>query len=304
VRALKERAAAVGLTEAVNYAFVAPKQHERARVSTDAVRVANPLSEERSVMRTSLLPGLAANLLRAQRHQVPSTAIFELARTFKPTQTELPEERHVLGVLLAGARAEWIGEQGTLDFYDGKGVLESIVRPLTRQGVETVPDADFVATQAFLHPRRSARLVVGGCPVGLLGELHPDVVDALELSGTVVYAEIIVADLLAAREAGAPQVRSLPRFPASTRDLAIEVDESVVAGSVAELLRQAGGKLLEQVKLFDLYRGGQLGTGKKSLAFRLTYRDPEATLTDQRVDDAHSKVVAEASKRFGGSLRA
>ncbi len=304
VRALKERAAAVGLTEAVNYAFVSPRQHERARVSTDAVRVANPLSEERSVMRTSLLPGLCANLQRAQRHQVPSTTLFELARTFKPSQAELPEERHMLAVLLAGARAEWVGELGTLDFFDGKGMLESIVRPLTRHSVETVPDPEFVADRAFLHPRRAARVVVGGRSVGLLGELHPDVVEALELTGTVVYAELLVAELLAAREVGAPQVRGLPRFPASSRDLAIEVDESVVAGHVAEVLRQAGGKLLEQVKLFDLYRGGQLAPGKKSLAFRLTYRDPDATLTDQRVDEAHRKVVAEASKRFGGALRA
>ncbi|MFT3921488.1 MAG: phenylalanine--tRNA ligase subunit beta [Myxococcales bacterium] len=303
VRALKERAAAVGLTEAVNYAFVAPKQLERARVSTNAVRVANPLSEERSVMRTSLLPGLAANLLRAQRHQVASTTIFELARTFEPSQGDLPQERHMFGVILAGSRADWIGEEGTLDFFDGKGVLESIVRPLTRQSVDTLPDAEFVAAQAFLHPRRAARLVVGSRSVGLLGELHPDVVESLELSGPVVYAEIVVAELLAAREAGAPQVRGLPRFPASSRDIAIEVDEAVSAGSVAELLRRAGGKLLEQVRLFDLYRGGQLKAGKKSLAFRLTYRDAEATLTDQRVDEAHAKVVAEASKGFGGSLR-
>jgi phenylalanyl-tRNA synthetase beta chain len=304
VRALKERAAAVGLTEAVNYAFVSPKQLERARVSTDAVRVANPLSEERSVMRTSLLPGLAANLLRAQRHQVASTALFELARTFTPTQTELPEERHVLGVLLAGDRSEWIGAQGSLDFFDGKGVLESIVRALTRQSVETLIDEAFVATQAYLHPRRSARVQVGGRNVGLLGELHPDVVEALELTGTVVYAELQVAELLRAREAGAPQVRPLPRFPASVRDLSIEVDESVSAGAVSALLRTTGGALVEQVELFDLYRGGQLGAGKKSMAFRVTYRDPAATLTDQRVDEVHARVSTEAKQRFGAALRA
>jgi phenylalanyl-tRNA synthetase beta chain len=304
VRQLKERAAAVGLTEVVNYAFVSPKQLERARVSTDAVHVANPLSEERSVMRTSLLPGLAANLLRAQRHQVACTTIFEVARVFRPTNTELPDERYVLGVLLAGARGEWLGAQGALDFFDGKGVLESILRPLTQHAPETVIDAAYVGRYAFLHPRRAARLDVNGSSVGVLGELHPDVVDALELSGAVVYAELEVGELLRVRTLGAPQVRPLPRFPASSRDLAIVVDESTQAGSVMAALREAGGALVEDIALFDLYRGDQVGAGKKSLAFRIVYRDPEATLTDQRVDQAHGRVVAEASRRFGASVRA
>lgn len=304
VRELKLRSAAVGLTEAVNYAFVSPKQLERSRVSTDAVLMANPLSEERSVMRTSVLPGLLSNLLRAQRHQVSATTIFEVARTFKPSQGDLPDERYQLGVVLAGARTEWIGEQGALDFYDGKGALENIVRPLTRHAVETVIDEAVIASKLFLHPRRSSLVRVAGKVVGVLGELHPDVLDAWELSGPVVYAEIDVADLLDAREGGAPQVRPLPRFPASARDLAIEVDESVSAGDVAEVLRQVAGTLVEQVRLFDLYRGEKLGAGKKSLAFRLTYRDAEATLTDARVDEVHARVSAEAGRRFGAALRA
>lgn len=303
VRELKLRSAGVGLTEAVNYAFVSPKQLERSRVSTNAVLMANPLSEERSVMRTSVLPGLLSNLQRAQRHQVSATTIFEVARTFTPSGGDLPDERYKLGIVLAGSRADWIGEQGALDFYDGKGVLENIVRPLMRRSVETVIDEAFVATQPFLHPRRAARVCVGDKAVGVLGELHPDVLDAWELSGPVVYAEIDVADLLDTREQGAPQVRPIPRFPASARDLAIEVDEGISAGDVGEVLQKAGGVLVEHVRLFDLYRGGQVGAGKKSLAFRVTYRDPEATLTDARVDEVHARVSAEAGKRFGAALR-
>ena len=304
VRRMKERAAAAGLTEVVNYAFVSDKQLEKARVSTDAVRLANPLSEERSVMRTSLLPGIVANVLRAQRHQVPRATVFELARTFTPSGDVLPEERYKFGLALWGKRAEWVGEGEALDFFDGKGYLESLLRPLTRLSVETVSDPELAKAHAFAHPRRAARVRLGGQDVGLLCELHPDVVDDLELLGPVVYAELDVPDVLgASRGDAAPQVKPTPRFPASTRDLALEVDETTTAGSVMGLLRESGGALLEDVQLFDVYRGAQVGAGKKSLAFRLTYRDPEATLTDPRVDEVHQRLGTEVRKRLGAAVR-
>ncbi len=304
LRSLKLRAAAVGMTEAVNLAFVSTKQLEKARVATEAVRLLNPLSEERSVMRTSLLPGLAANVLRAQRHQVPRVALFELARVFTPSKEALPEQPYRFGLILAGSRAEWIGEAGALDFFDGKGLLEAIVKPLTRLSIETLTNAEIGALHPALHPRRSASVVVGGQVIGVLGELHPDVVDDLELIGPVVYADLDVHALLEASQADRPpQVKTTPRFPASARDIAIVVDEATQAGSVSEVLRKAGGALVEAVELFDLYRGGQIGPGQKSLAFRITYRDADTTLTDQRVDEAHGKVVAEAKGRFAASTR-
>jgi phenylalanyl-tRNA synthetase beta chain len=305
LRALRLRAASVGLTEVVNYAFVSHKQLESARVSTDALRLANPLSEERSVMRTSLLPGLLANLQRAQRHQVARTSIFELARTFKPTGQLLPEERYKLGVVLSGARSDFIGEGEPLDFYDAKGAIESIVQPLTRGQIETLAAPELAMQYPSFHPRRIARVRLFDADVGVVGELHPDVLDDLALTGPVAYAELDAA-LLAEHGRGSqpPQVRQLPRFPASNRDLAIEVDESVEAGTIAGVLRETGGPLVEEVLLFDLYRGGKLEAGKKSLAFRIRYRDPEATLTDQRVEEAHGRLIAETERRFGARVRA
>jgi phenylalanyl-tRNA synthetase beta chain len=304
VRRLKERAAAIGLTEVVNYAFVSPPSLEKAKVPTLAPRLLNPLSQERSVLRTSLLPGVAANVQRAQRHQVPSVAVFELARVFEVTDTELPNERHRLAIALAGARSEWLGRGEPVDFFDGKGVVGALVRPLTRASVSTELDPALELEAPYLHPRRAARLVLKGEPVGLLGELHPDVLEALDLTGPVVYAELDVAAL--GRLSGAasvPQVRGLPRFPASTRDLAVVVDETARAGDVAHALRGAGGALLEDVTLFDVFRGANLGTGKKSLAFRLCYRDPEGTLTDARVDDVHGRVLTAAEQAFGAARR-
>jgi len=305
VRRLKERAAAVGLTEAVNLAFVSPRQLDQARAPQPAVRVANPLSEERSVLRTSLLPGLAANVLRAQRHQVSHVSVFELARVFRPTNELLPEERHKFALVLAGERASFLGDGALYDFYDAKGLLEAICTPLARRPLETFIDEQLAEQQPSLHPRRSARIRVGERVVGMLGELHPDVAEALELTGPVIYAELDVAELLAAGSAElAPQLRPVPRFPSSRRDLAVAVDEASEAGAVGAALREAGGALVEAVELFDLYRGGQLPSGKKSLAFRITYRDPEATLTDQRVDEAHGRVVKAAERLFSAALRA
>jgi phenylalanyl-tRNA synthetase beta chain len=305
LRQLKERAAAIGLTEAVNLAFTSQKLLESARSPLPAVRVANPLSEERGFMRSCLLPGLAVNLQRAQRHQVEQVSLFELARVFRPSGEALPHERHKLSILLWGERGSWLGDHAKLDFYDGKGVLEALIQPLTRRSFEAAVDAGVLSEQyPALHPRRSALLSIDGRAIGALGELHPDVLEALELSGPVIFADLDISRLFAlSRGDQPPHVRATPRFPASARDLAIVVDEASEAGQVASVLREAGGALVEQVELFDLYRGGQLAAGKKSLAFRLTYRDPEATLTDQRVDEAHAKVVAEARERFQADLR-
>ncbi|MET0283420.1 MAG: phenylalanine--tRNA ligase subunit beta [Polyangiales bacterium] len=304
LRQLKERAAAAGLTEAVNLAFTSQKLLEATRSPLPAVRVANPISEGRDLMRSSLLPGLSQNLLRAQRHQVPSVSVFELARVFRPSGDLLPHESHKLAVVLWGARGSWLGDSAGFDFYDGKGVLEALIKPVTRRDFDAAIDATLAEEAPFFHPRRSARLTIDGRSVGALGELHPDVIESLELLGPVVYAELDVSTLFAvSRGEQAPHVRATPRFPASSRDIAIVVDEASEAGSVASVLREAGGALVEGVELFDLYRGGQLAAGKKSLAFRVTYRDPAATLTDQRVDEAHAKVSAEARTRFQADLR-
>lgn len=305
VRTLRERAAAVGLTEVINLAFVSHKQLAQARVSTDAVPLINPLSEERDLLRTSLLPGLLANVQRAQRHQVASCRLFELARTFAPSTEALPEERRKLGIVLAGTRGGFIGPGEELDFFDLKGYVEAIVRPLARGSIETRVDPALPGEQAYLHPRRAARVHVFGAAVGVLGELHPALLDDLELLRPVLYAELDVALLFEhARGHLAPQVRPLPRFPASSRDLALVVPEQVEAAAVARVLREAGGALVEEVELFDLYRGEQLAAGTKSLAFRVRYRDPEATLTDARVDEAHRRVLAGAERAFQAQIRA
>jgi phenylalanyl-tRNA synthetase beta chain len=269
------------------------------------MRIVNPLSEERSVLRTSLLPGLGSNLQRAQHQQVDRFAQFELARVFRPRPGQaLPEEIVQLGLLLWGERRTWYAEGESFDFYDGKAAVEAILRPLVGTAPATVLDPELGLSNPELHPKRSARIVLGAQPVGAVGELHPDVVAGVGLVGRPIWAVLDVAALAHAIAAlGTPRASGLPRFPSAMRDIAVVVDESLQAGEVAVALREAAGDLAQAVTLFDLYRGEPVPPGQKSLAFHVVYRDPEGTLTDKRVDEVHARVAQAAEKRFHGSIR-
>jgi len=298
--ALRDAAVTAGLYEAVNYSFLSREDLVKARVSTAAVSLANPLSEERSVMRTSLLPGLTAAATRAQRHGGTEVRLFELARTFHPSDEVLPRENTVLAVALAGHRSGWIGGEQAFDLYDGKGVLQAIIDRVLGQAPELVEGE----VPSFLHPKRSAVLTLASQPIGFVGEIHPDVGDDLGLIGRVIYGELDVSALYPlSAEIGPAQAQSLPKFPAVVRDIAMIVRDQFTAGEIATALHEASHSLAESISLFDLYRGDQIPEGHRSLAFRVTYRDPEATLTDKRVDKVHAALAKVARDRFGATIR-
>ncbi len=305
-RRLREAAADLGLLEAVNFAFVSRGELDRARVSTGVVVLANPISEERTVMRTSLLPGLLSAIARARRHQAGTVTLFELARVYHPAEGQpLPREPLHLAIALAGPRVDHVAEDAAYDFYDGKGLLGSLVEATLGAPLGASAAGALDAEAPYLHPKRRARLTIDGAAVGVLGELHPDVGDEVGLDVRVVYGELDVDRLLAVAGArGVPQSRPLPRFPSVTRDLALVVDDAVEASAVAAALEGAGVDLVEAIELFDVYHGTGIDPGKKSLAFRVVYRDPEATLTDRTVEQAHQRVVRAALERFDAKLRA
>jgi phenylalanyl-tRNA synthetase beta chain len=298
--ALRDAAVSAGLYEAINYGFVSIDDLRKARVSTDAVPLANPISEERAVMRTSLLPGLSTAAARAQRHGAQAACLFEIARTFRPTDAALPIEETTLAIVLAGNRSGWIGGEEPFDLYDGKGVVEALLDGVFGR----TPTLARGEVPAFMHPKRSALVTLEARRVGFVGEIHPDVGDDLELVGRMIYAELDVAALHALiEELGPTQASGLPKFPAVTRDIAMLVRDEFSAGEIAAALEAASKGLAESVTLFDLYRGDQIPSGHRSLAFRVTYRDPAATLTDKRVDKVHSGLAKIARDRFEATLR-
>jgi phenylalanyl-tRNA synthetase beta chain len=304
-RRAREAGVAVGLSEAVTYSFVAPRDLEAVGAPQSTVTLRNPLGEESAVMRTSLLPGLLHAVSRARRHGEYDVRLFTVAPVFLAPHPEarprLPQERLAFAAILAGERSEWLAKAQPVDVWDAKGLARSLILLLLRREA-TLSLATSDRPHA-LHPRGAAWIDVDGHRVGTLGPLHPDVGDAFEIDHPVVAVEL---DLEALDAVGARPVRfaALSRFPAVTRDLAVVVETSIPAGDVEHAVRDAGGDLAEDVMLFDRFQGGSVPAGRHSLAFHVVYRAGDRTLTDPEVDARHAHVLAEVEKRFGATLRA
>jgi phenylalanyl-tRNA synthetase beta chain len=265
----------------------------------DAIELANPMSEEEKLLRTSLLPGL----LRAARHNLArgsgGAAVFEIARVYGPDGDPLPAERTMLAGIFSGRRREqgWNAPGVGWDFFAVKGIVMGLLESLR------VPPPGFRASAAMpFHPTRGALLSWGETSLGVLGELHPDVCDAFEVAAGTVAFEIPLGPVFAALP-GRPTAGSLPRYPAILIDLAIVVDAAQDAAAVEYSIRRAGGSETRNVRLFDVYAGPQVPQGKKSLAYALELQVPERTLTDQDAGAVKERIMQELEERFGARLR-
>lgn len=294
-----------GLTEVVTYSFINPAVFDRFRVPADSpfretLKLQNPLSEDQSVMRTMLLPGLLEVLQRNFNRRVTDGAIFEIGRVFHPRVGEaLPEERPVLAAAVMGKTpAGWNRESVTLDFYYLKGVLEVLAEKL---GLP-VPTFEREKQNPSFHPGRAALVKLKEDTLGILGELHPDVLEKYELDVRVTAFELDLNILLSL--AGKPaKYRSLPRFPGVERDIAVVVRRDIPAGDVFRVIRKAGGPLLRSVQLFDVYEGKQVKEGHRSLAFALKFQADDRTLTDAEVLAHTAAISAALAKQLGAELR-
>jgi phenylalanyl-tRNA synthetase beta chain len=253
-------------------------------------------------MRTSLLPGLLQALAHARRHGEPDVRLFTVAALFLPSDGPAPEERLAFAALLAGHRPGWLSKPEGVDVWDGKGIAEGVVTRLLRRPA-SVRLASADERPKHLHPRGAAWIDVEARRVGSLGPLHPDVLDAFDLGEGAVVVELDLAALDAIGVAP-PRFSPLPRFPASTRDLAVVVRDGIPAGDVEHAVREVAGDMAEGVTIFDRFVGGSVPAGHTSLALHVVYRALDRTLTDVEVDQRHAQVVAEVQKRFGAQLRA
>lgn len=295
---------AAGLSESIGLAFADPAEAETwpFEEGDRLVELVNPLTEELAVMRWALAPRLLRQVADNQRHGVADVHLYELAATFTGAEERRqPRERKRIGAVLAGswARPTWSDPERELDFYDGKGILESLFESLS------LPKWRLAAAQhPWLQPGRSAEVLLGGETIGWLGEVHPSVLERMEAEGPVTLIEVDLAPIARAALAVARGYEEIGRFPSVLRDVALVVDESVTAESVARSISSAGGKLLESARLFDVYRGAGVPDGKKSLAFALVYRAVDRTLSDEEVGAAHDKLVRKVSGAVGAELRA
>lgn len=297
-----------GLNETMNFSFAAPGDLERIGMTAEgrgcAVELMNPLVAEQTEMRRSLIPGLLQSVEFNITHSTANVQLYEIGTLFFGRENaSAPKEREAVAGVMSGAMSDvtWNYKPMPLRFFDGKGVVEELLEQLRIPKVrfrEATGDA-----YAFLQPGRCAEVLSSGTVLGWVGEIHPDAREAYGIDIPVVAFELNLDAMLAA--AGTQEAyREFSQFPSVEHDLAIVVNEDVTCEDLERRLRSAGGKLLVGVRLFDVYRDKErVGEGKKSMAFALTYRSDDHTLTSEEVEKAHSKLVTKVCKATGGEVR-
>lgn len=294
VRNLMEGA---GLLQATTYSLTSEKSAKQfALEETDTTRLLMPMSEERSILRQSLLPHLLESVTYNTARRMDSVALYETGSVFLKGDNELLNEQEHLAVAMTGLWLDnsWQGEKKPVDFFVLKGIVESLADKL---GVQLTFER---GQMDDLHPGRTAFIMHNGQRIGVMGQLHPSEQKARDLKTTIVM-ELNLAALLNL-ESEALVYTPVPRYPSMSRDVALVLSKIVEAATIETVIRNAGGKLLKDVRVFDLYEGDKMEEGKKSVAFSLTYFDPEKTLTDEEVINAHDKVLA-ALTEVGAELR-
>ncbi len=297
---VSETCRSAGFDEAMSHSFISPKFYDMIGWAEDDPRristtILNPLGEDFSIMRTTVLPSMLQSLAHNHAHRNPTASLFELGMIYTPV---IKDGKADASVLPHEEKIITLGSYGRLSFFQFKGVIEAICRELNVKDVQFMPETN----NPSYHPGRCANILIGGEAVGVFGTVHPTVAARYGLSGEVLAAELPLDKLFAAIDP-VKLYHPLPKFPASTRDIAVLVDDTVPAASMQAAIEKAAGSILETVKLFDVYKGKGIPEGKKSVAYSLSLRAPDRTLTDEECDKAMKQALAALEKDFGAVLR-
>lgn len=289
---------ASGYFESITYSFIGETDFDNLLLPKEdpmrrAVAILNPLGDDSQYMRTTLVPSMLGVMARNLNRKNDYLKMFEISKVHLPESLpltdQLPEERRYLCMAISG--------EG-LDFYSLKGDIENLADIMRIKG-----GFDFVAEGAsFFHPGRKATIWIGDKKVGQMGEIHPDVRKNYDIPARVCLAELDLGALVV--EMGTEiSFQPLPKYPAIERDIAVLVDKHAPAGVIRHSIEQSGGKYLESVRLFDVFEGEQLGKGQKSLAYALTFRSPNGTLTDEMIAKDMKKILNVLNEKYGAQLR-
>ena len=322
VRTLRNAAVALGGYEIATYSFVSPKYFDKIKLPADSklrkvVKIVNPLGEDTSVMRTSTIPSMLDVLSFNYNNRNDKACLFEIAKEYLPAQEEKPfingdtlansgKQKHKYSYSLPDEPQKLtIGMYGgDADFYTLKGMVEQLLAELKIEDVEYIRanDSDVFDEKYALHPGRSAVILKDGAPLGIMGEVHPEVQETYEIGVKTYVAKLNIPELMAAA-AEKITYQPLPKFPATTRDLSLLVDEDMPFAELEKAIKGAVGKILEKVTLFDVYRSDDMKkNGKKSIAYSISMRSHEGTLTDEQADGAMKRVL-KALSAIGAELR-
>jgi phenylalanyl-tRNA synthetase beta chain len=307
---LRQVFAGCGFSEVVTYSFIAQEACGSLHLTHDdprrrMVSILNPLTEDQGVMRTSLLPGLLAAMHRNSTQQNMNLRIYEIGKIFlSPAAAEtdeLPEEVHMISGLWTGARHDrtWHDKEEQVDFYDVKGVVESVCAALRVQVLRFTPPNR--SDSPYLQQGHAAKVYAGDECLGELGELTPEVLKNFELKHPAFCFDLNFDRLILAMKEE-KHVRPVSRFPATIRDVALILDNPIEAQRVLDFINALGQALIGGVEIFDVYEGPPVPQGKKSMALRLTYQSFERSLTDTEVNRIHESVTKKVLKQFDGQL--
>ena len=306
VTRLRECLTALGFSEIVNYSFVSPLSWDRILLANDDsrrenIRLLNPLAEDQSVMRTSLVPSLLECLSKNIAYRSRDLKLFELRPVFFVSEgAEIAHEKLSLSLAICGRREPegWAQDGEDVDFYDLKGVVEEILALFLIEQVVF----DEKSSDVFYHPGKSCAIKIGSQVLGTMGEIHPKVLESFDLDNSVYLLDLDLEILF--QNTGVSKRFQIPsKFPETQRDTALLVDIDIIAQEVFDTVKKVKSSYLRDCVLFDLYRGKGIPESKKSLAVRMRYGSDEKTLTDEEVNKAHQKIVDSLCKRLGAEIR-
>ena len=293
-RAVGAAARALGYDEIITYSFISPSYYDKIRMPEDSplrrsLKILNPLGEDTSIMRTTILPSMLEIVTRNYNFRNKSVRLYELGKIYLPREDGLADEPKFLSLGAYGDGA---------DFFSFKGTIEALLRELRIAGVKFTACTDNVS----YHPGRCAKVYVGERELGVFGQIHPSVAANYGLDVEVYTAELSF-DALYASRGGVPVYQPLPKFPAVTRDLAVVCDEAVTVGALTESIRRGAKGFLKNVTLFDIYRGPGIAAGKKSVAFSLVLRADDRSLTSEEADADMKSILETLEKELDAHLR-
>ena len=284
-----------GLNEAICYSFVSPKVFDKILLEKDsslrkAVAIKNPLGEDYSIMRTTTIPSMMEALSKNYSKNNEIVRLFEMGKVYIPTEETgtIPLEKNKITV----------GLYGNVDYLDLKGIVENVLSTLGIKGVSFQRESE----NPTFHPGKTAKVILKKEYLGTLGEVHPDVSENYDVDVPCYIAELDL-DALMENDVTEIKYKPLPKFPAVTRDMAFTLDDSILVEQIEDIIKKQGGNLVESFKLFDIYKGKQIEEGKKSVAYSITYRLENKTLTDKEVEKVHNKILSSLQYVLGAELR-
>jgi len=286
---------AQGMHEIFTFTFTTPAVFDKLNLASDsplrnALKIRNPLGEDTSIMRTTMVGTMLDILSYNYNHKNESAYLFEISKIFLPNgKGELPNEPEKLAIGMY--------KKG-IDFFDIKGILEAVFESLNIDGISYAR----LENNDMFHPGRSAVLLANGEEIGIVGEIHPTVLENFEIGLPCYVAEIDLLKLMACIDENI-KYKALPKFPAAERDIAVLVDQDVAVGDLEATMIKASGALLESIKLFDVYTGDRIPDGKKSVAFSISFRSPERSLTSEEVNKVFNKIVKDLEYKNNAQLR-